>query len=223
MALHHVLEAEEHRAIPIFMIAAWPVRIGMVGIAELHDVESAVVHIEMDAPCLEVGRHQASDPDIGMHLLDGAPGGIQMPSMKDPLRATEPEGRAESFWITSLWSSSLWVETFSGHAEDHRKRSFDPVRIREAGSQCSGNDAEGGKWGTGIQMQHAGIWMVLIERRDSNEQTRRGLGWKPAQEGQHFGIGRSLLEGREGGWQRGHRILLGLDGHPWMQGMLWWP
>ena len=147
MALHHVLEAEEHRAIPIFMIAAWPVRIGMVGIAELHDVESAVVHIEMDAPCLEVGRHKASDPDIGMHLLDGAPGGIQMPSMKDPLRATEPEGRAESFWITSLWSSSLWVETFSGHAEDHRKRSFDPVRIREAGSQCSGNDAEGGKWG----------------------------------------------------------------------------
>ena len=46
---------------------------GVVLIEELHDVETALVDVEVDVAHLEVRGHQLPLPHIGVRLLDGGP------------------------------------------------------------------------------------------------------------------------------------------------------
>lgn len=52
------------------------VRVRVMFIEKLYDVESATIYVKMYITLFEVGRHCFPDLYFGMKIFDGAPGGV---------------------------------------------------------------------------------------------------------------------------------------------------
>lgn len=76
LLLHHFPEAEHavHILSNIFSIRI--VRIGMMAVEKLHDMEAAAIHVEVDVALLEIRSHRLPDLCLRMQPLDLALCGI---------------------------------------------------------------------------------------------------------------------------------------------------
>lgn len=61
---------------PVFFACLRIVRVGMVTVEELHDMESAAVDVEMDIPFFKIGSDGFPYLHLRVELLDRAPRGV---------------------------------------------------------------------------------------------------------------------------------------------------
>ena len=71
--VHHLLKSEH--PIVVFAVRIGVVRVWMMGVEELDDVEAATIDIEMNVALLEIGRMGLPDANFGMHPFHLAPSG----------------------------------------------------------------------------------------------------------------------------------------------------
>ena len=71
---YYFLETEHPIAVRTSAIGI--IRIGMMAVEILHDVETAAVDIEVDVALIEIGCVGFPDRHFGVQLFDKAPGGI---------------------------------------------------------------------------------------------------------------------------------------------------
>lgn len=71
--VHHLLKSEH--SVVVFAVRIGVVRVWMMGVEELDDVEAATIDIEMNVALLEIGRMGLPDANFGMHPFHLAPSG----------------------------------------------------------------------------------------------------------------------------------------------------
>lgn len=63
--IHHLLKSEH--PVVVFAVRIGVVRVGMMGVEELDDVEAATIDIEMNVALLEIGSDGFPYVDFGVH------------------------------------------------------------------------------------------------------------------------------------------------------------
>lgn len=72
--VHHFLKSEH--PVVVITVRIGVVRVGMMGVEELDDVEATTIDIKMNVALLEIGRMGLPDADFRMHPFHLAPSRI---------------------------------------------------------------------------------------------------------------------------------------------------